>query len=106
MSDVAHNAKTAAEKTAVVKTTAVKTTLKKGQKLDSGFVILDVVDLEELKAEGIWAKHEKSGAEVFHALNDDSENLFALPSPLFRRTTQARRIFLNTRCFAAPSVIR
>jgi len=73
MSDVAHN----------VKTTAVKTALKKGQKLDSGFVILDVVDLEELKAEGIWAKHEKSGAEVFHVLNDDSENLFSFAFATF-----------------------
>jgi Zn-dependent M16 (insulinase) family peptidase len=53
-----------------------KTNLKKGQTLDSGFVILDIVELEELNACGIWAKHEKSGAEVFHVLNDDSENLF------------------------------
>ena len=53
-----------------------KTNLKKGQSLDSGFVILDIVELEELNACGIWAKHEKSGAEVFHVLNDDSENLF------------------------------
>jgi Zn-dependent M16 (insulinase) family peptidase len=65
MSDAAHNGK------------AVKTALKKGQVLDSGFVVLDVVELKELNAEGIWAKHEKSGVEVFHALNDDSENLFA-----------------------------
>jgi len=51
--------------------------LKKGQVLDSGFLILDVVELDELKAAGIWAKHEKTGAEVFHVLNDDSENLFS-----------------------------
>jgi len=57
--------------------TVVRSTLKKGQKLDSGFVILDVVKLEELKAEGIWAKHEKCGVEVFHVLNDDIENLFS-----------------------------
>jgi Zn-dependent M16 (insulinase) family peptidase len=49
----------------------------KGQILDSGFRILDVVELPELRASGIWARHEKSGAEVFHVLNDDSENLFA-----------------------------
>jgi Zn-dependent M16 (insulinase) family peptidase len=61
----------------VEKTTSVKSALKKGQSLDSGFVILDVVDLDELKAAGIWAKHEKSGVEVFHILNDDSENLFS-----------------------------
>jgi Zn-dependent M16 (insulinase) family peptidase len=51
--------------------------LRKGQVLDSGFEILDVVDLEELGAAGIWAKHRKSGAEVFHVCNDDRENLFA-----------------------------
>ena len=56
---------------------SIKTNLTKGQTLDSGFLILDVVDLEELKAKGIWAKHEKTGAEVFHVLNDDSENLFS-----------------------------
>ncbi|MCL2600093.1 MAG: insulinase family protein [Treponema sp.] len=51
--------------------------LKKGQKLDSGFSVIDVVDLAEMQATGIWAKHDKCGAEVFHVLNDDSENLFA-----------------------------
>ena len=51
--------------------------LQKGQTLDSGFTILDIVDLGELRAAGIWARHTKSGAEVFHVLNDDNENLFA-----------------------------
>jgi len=60
-----------------------KTTLIKDQKLDSGFVILDVVDLEELKAQGIWAKHEKTGVEVFHVLNDDDENLFSFSFTTF-----------------------
>jgi len=59
------------------------TSLKKDQKLDSGFCILDVVDLEELKAVGIWAKHEKTGAEVFHILNDDIENLFSFAFATF-----------------------
>ena len=40
-----------------------------------GFEILDTVHLEELKAEGIWARHH-NGAEVFHVFNDDPENLF------------------------------
>ena len=61
----------------------VKSNLQKGQKLDSGFNILDIVDLEELKALGIWAKHEKCGVEVFHILNDDSENLFAFSFATF-----------------------
>jgi Zn-dependent M16 (insulinase) family peptidase len=51
--------------------------LQKGQKLDSGFSIIDIVDLAEMKALGIWARHDKTNAEVFHVLNDDSENLFA-----------------------------
>ncbi|MDR1869905.1 MAG: insulinase family protein [Treponema sp.] len=72
MSDVARNVKN-----------LERTKLKKGQSLESGFVILDVVDLEELKAVGIWAKHEKSGVEVFHALNDDSENLFSFAFTTF-----------------------
>jgi len=59
------------------------TTLVKDQKLDSGFVVLDVIDLEELKAKGIWAKHEKTGVEVFHVLNDDTENLFSFSFATF-----------------------
>jgi len=60
-----------------------KTSLEKGQTLNSGFKILDIVDLEELKAQGIWAKHEKTGAEVFHILNDDIENLFSFAFATF-----------------------
>jgi len=59
------------------------TNLKKDMSLNSGFKILDVIDLEELKAQGIWAKHEKSGAEVFHILNDDIENLFSFSFATF-----------------------
>ncbi|WP_010262190.1 insulinase family protein [Treponema primitia] len=44
--------------------------------LQSGFEILETVDLAELEAKGIWARHVKSGAEVFHILNKDTENLF------------------------------
>ncbi|MDR3123528.1 MAG: insulinase family protein, partial [Treponema sp.] len=44
---------------------------------DSGFEILAELDLGELNAKGIWARHTKSGAQVFHVLNDDAENLFA-----------------------------
>jgi Zn-dependent M16 (insulinase) family peptidase len=51
--------------------------LRVGSVLDSGFEILDIVDLEELKARGVWARHRQSGAEVFHIHNDDRENLFA-----------------------------
>ncbi|MDR1429626.1 MAG: insulinase family protein [Spirochaetaceae bacterium] len=53
------------------------TTLHQGDTLDSGFDIIEVTELLELRAQGIWARHRTSGAEVFHILNDDSENLFA-----------------------------
>jgi Zn-dependent M16 (insulinase) family peptidase len=55
--------------------------LQKGQALDSGFTVIDIVDLTEMHAAGIWAKHAASGAEVFHVVNDDSENLFAFAFP-------------------------
>ena len=51
--------------------------LRKGQILDSGFCVIDIVELAEMRATGIWARHQKCGAEVFHVVNDDSENLFA-----------------------------
>ncbi|GHU25600.1 peptidase M16 [Spirochaetia bacterium] len=41
------------------------------------FEILERIDLPEFKAQGIWARHIRTGAEVFHLLNDDSENLFS-----------------------------
>ncbi|MDR2796936.1 MAG: insulinase family protein [Treponema sp.] len=55
----------------------MKTSLRAGQALESGFAIVDVVELAELKAQGIWARHQQSGLEVFHVLNEDPENLFA-----------------------------
>ena len=60
----------------------MKTTLAKGQILRCGFEILDVRELSEfgtdgLQVLGIWARHRKTGAEVFHVYNDDSENLFS-----------------------------
>jgi Zn-dependent M16 (insulinase) family peptidase len=59
----------------------MKTSLKKGQTLDSGFEILDVVGLAEFSAVGIYARHIKTKAEVFHVYNDDEENLFAYAFP-------------------------
>jgi Zn-dependent M16 (insulinase) family peptidase len=55
----------------------MKTKLQRGQVLDSGFKILDIVCLDEFKACGIYARHEKTKTEVFHVYNDDDENLFA-----------------------------
>lgn len=42
-----------------------------------GFKVLDVVDAKDFDSTGIYLKHEKSGLEVFHLLNNDRENLFA-----------------------------
>jgi Zn-dependent M16 (insulinase) family peptidase len=55
----------------------MKTELQKGRTLDSGFTILDITALDEYKAVGIYARHEKTKTEVFHVYNDDEENLFA-----------------------------
>jgi Zn-dependent M16 (insulinase) family peptidase len=52
-------------------------TLYKGQILDSGFEVIDCIDLDELKATGIYLRHCRTGLQVFHLLNDDTENLFA-----------------------------
>ncbi|MDR2782980.1 MAG: insulinase family protein [Treponema sp.] len=54
----------------------METMLRKGQ-VASGFEILDIADLSEINAVGVYARHIKTGAEVFHILNDDEENLFA-----------------------------
>lgn len=43
----------------------------------NGWTILDVQEIDSLKAKGIWAVHNRTKMEVFHLLNDDSENLFA-----------------------------
>ena len=61
----------------------MKTALCPGRKLDSGFIILETIELDELNALGIWARHEKCGTEIFHILNDDNENLFAFAFATF-----------------------
>jgi Zn-dependent M16 (insulinase) family peptidase len=55
----------------------MNTNLQPGQALEGGFDLVAVVELAELKAKGIWARHRQSGLEVFHLLHDDPENLFA-----------------------------
>ncbi|MDR2417456.1 MAG: insulinase family protein [Treponema sp.] len=54
----------------------MNTSIQTGERI-SGFTILETIDLAEFKAQGIWARHDRSGLEVFHVLNDDRENLFA-----------------------------
>lgn len=54
----------------------MKKTMKKND-VYKGFKVLDVIDVKEFDSIGIYLRHEKSGMEVFHMLNNDSENLFA-----------------------------
>jgi len=54
----------------------VQRSLKKGDFIQ-GFEIVEELDLPELEGRGTWARHRRTGAEVFHILNDDEENLFA-----------------------------
>ena len=42
-----------------------------------GFKIISKTALEEMQAEGIFARHCATGLEVYHIHNDDTENLFA-----------------------------
>ena len=42
-----------------------------------GFEMLETIDLPEYRARGIWARHVKTGCELFHVLNDDTENMFS-----------------------------
>lgn len=39
--------------------------------------VLDIQNLDEYNSRGIWLRHEKTGMEIFHLLNDDEENMFA-----------------------------
>lgn len=54
----------------------METTLKAGDSV-SGFDIIDVRPLDELAATAVRAVHRATGAEAFHLLNDDEENLFS-----------------------------
>lgn len=50
--------------------------LKKGDTYHS-FSVLSVFDVPDYHSTAIHLRHEKTGLEVFHMLNDDTENLFA-----------------------------
>ncbi len=41
------------------------------------FKVLSVHDIPDCASRGIYLRHEQTGLEVFHLLNDDAENLFA-----------------------------
>lgn len=43
----------------------------------NGFALVSINEIPDCEAQGIYLRHKKTGLEVFHVLNDDSENLFA-----------------------------
>lgn len=43
----------------------------------NGFEVLDIKDVSDYDAKGIWLRHKASDLEVFHMVCDDNENLFA-----------------------------
>ena len=53
-----------------------ETNLKKGNKYKL-FEVLNVFEVADYHSTAIHLRHEKTGLEVFHLLNDDTENLFA-----------------------------
>lgn len=44
---------------------------------ESGFNLISEKEMPEYRARGIWITHNITGCEIFHLLNDDSENLFS-----------------------------
>lgn len=48
----------------------------KKEEIYKGWKVIDVQEMNEYSSEGIWLRHEKTGMEIFHLLNDDEENLF------------------------------
>ncbi|MCK5199601.1 MAG: insulinase family protein, partial [Spirochaetales bacterium] len=51
-------------------------TIKPGDKMH-GFTLVSISDQEEYKGKGYTFKHDKTGLELFHLHNDDTENLFS-----------------------------
>jgi len=51
-------------------------TIKPGDSIH-GFTLISVSDQSEYKGKGYTYKHDKTGLELFHLLNDDTENLFS-----------------------------
>ncbi|MFQ3621107.1 MAG: insulinase family protein [Spirochaetales bacterium] len=43
----------------------------------SGFDILQIQPIEEYRAIGIWARHQRTGCQVYHICTAESDNLFA-----------------------------
>ena len=81
--------------------------MKKGE-VYRGFRVLDLVDVEDCEGRGIHLKHEKTGLEVFHLLNDDEENLFAFAfkTPTFNSSGVAHVIEHSVLCGSQKYPVR
>ena len=49
----------------------------KENEIYNGFKVLSISPIPAYDSVGIYLKHEKTGLEIFHMVNDDKENLFA-----------------------------
>ena len=99
----------------------------------NGFRVLEVTQIPEYNSVGIFLKHENTGLEIFHMLNEDKENLFAfgfktpssdskgtahiiehsvlcgsknypLKDPFIRLSNQSIKTFLNAMTFSDKTV--
>ncbi len=43
----------------------------------NGWKVIDCTELPQYKSQAVYLKHEKSGMEILHLLNDDPENFFS-----------------------------
>ena len=49
----------------------------KENEIYKGFKVLSISQIPEYESVGIYLKHEKTGLEIFHMLNDDKDNFFS-----------------------------
>ena len=105
----------------------------KENEIYNGFKVLEITQVPEYNSTGIFLRHEKTGLEIFHMLNEDKENLFAfgfktpssdskgtahiiehsvlcgsknypLKDPFIRLSNQSVKTFLNAMTFSDKTV--
>lgn len=105
----------------------------KEKEIYNGFKVLEIAQIPEYNSIGIFLKHENTGLEIFHMLNEDEENLFAfgfktpssdskgtahiiehsvlcgsknypLKDPFIRLSNQSIKTFLNAMTFSDKTV--
>ena len=54
----------------------IKIKLKENE-IYNGFKVLSISQIPDYDSVAVYLKHEKTGFEVFHIVNDDKDNLFS-----------------------------